>query len=40
MVNGRRESSSRAGEVWGEMDMKGELYKSFEDESNHEATLT
>lgn len=23
-----------------EMDMKGELYKSFEDESNHEATLT
>lgn len=24
----------------GEMDMKGELYKSFEDESNHEATLT
>jgi hypothetical protein len=43
MVNGRRnlkESSSGAGEIWGERDMKVELYKSFEDESNHEATLT
>lgn len=43
MASGRRnlkESSSGAGEIWGERDMKVELYKSFEDESNHEATLT
>jgi hypothetical protein len=35
-----RESSSGAGEIWGEVDMKGELYKSFEVATNHETTLT